>query len=251
MYRCRRKSSSSFLPCPGGSGVRIAAPIIDAEVWKRVSALLSRPDIVARELDRLDGDDPVASDLEAVARSLGELGRKRGNLVAALAECDDKDSRTALTEALARLAEQIRGVETTRDELEGRRSSWSAARERIGDIQAWVQKVASRLSDASFQTRRDAIVWLGVTVRIFRTGSADRWIIEARLPLDEASSVQSGKAFNFAVAADGERGVSRAIGMLTSEIDRTLALIGRPTLADLDRTAVGLRRAASVAIPNP
>jgi len=66
-----------------------------------------------------------------------------------------------------------------------------------------------------------------------------------------ARACMIGKAFNYAVAADGERGVRRAIGMLTSEIDRTLALIGRPTLADLDRTAVGLGRAAPVPIPNP
>jgi L-lactate dehydrogenase (cytochrome) len=65
-----------------------------------------------------------------------------------------------------------------------------------------------------------------------------------------ACACMIGKAFNYAVAAAGERGVSRAISMLTSEIDRTLALIGRPTLRDLDRTAVGLRSATSVAIPS-
>src|SRR5688572_29864168 len=66
-----------------------------------------------------------------------------------------------------------------------------------------------------------------------------------------ARACMIGKAFNYAVAADGERGVRRATSMLTSEIDRTLALIGRPTIADLDRTALGLGRAAPVPIPNP
>lgn len=53
-----------------------------------------------------------------------------------------------------------------------------------------------------------------------------------------ARACMIGKAFNYAVAAAGQPGVEQAIGMLRTEIDRTLALIGRPHLADLDRSAV-------------
>jgi L-lactate dehydrogenase (cytochrome) len=56
-----------------------------------------------------------------------------------------------------------------------------------------------------------------------------------------ARACMMGKAFNYAVAAAGEAGVEQAIGMLQAEIDRTLALIGRPRLADLDRSAVRFR----------
>jgi isopentenyl diphosphate isomerase/L-lactate dehydrogenase-like FMN-dependent dehydrogenase len=37
--------------------------------------------------------------------------------------------------------------------------------------------------------------------------------------------------------------VELAIEILQKEIDRTLALVGRPTLAQLDRTAVRMRTA--------
>ena len=47
-----------------------------------------------------------------------------------------------------------------------------------------------------------------------------------------------GKAFNYGVAALGERGVELAIEILEKDIDRTLALIGRCSLAQLDRSAV-------------
>ncbi|MFN8524189.1 MAG: alpha-hydroxy acid oxidase [Chloroflexota bacterium] len=50
-----------------------------------------------------------------------------------------------------------------------------------------------------------------------------------------------GKAFNYGVASDGQRGAERAIDILSTEIDRTLALLGRPTLDKLDRSAVRLR----------
>ena len=56
-----------------------------------------------------------------------------------------------------------------------------------------------------------------------------------------ARACRIGKAFNYGVAALGERGVELAIEILEKEIDRTLALIGRPTLAQLDRAAVHLR----------
>jgi L-lactate dehydrogenase (cytochrome) len=53
-----------------------------------------------------------------------------------------------------------------------------------------------------------------------------------------ARACMIGKSFNYGVAAAGQRGVEQALDILQQEIDRTLALIGRPRLADLDRSAV-------------
>jgi L-lactate dehydrogenase (cytochrome) len=58
-----------------------------------------------------------------------------------------------------------------------------------------------------------------------------------------ARACMIGKAFNYGVAALGERGVELAIEILAREIDRTLALVGRPRLGELDRSAVALRGA--------
>ncbi len=56
-----------------------------------------------------------------------------------------------------------------------------------------------------------------------------------------ARACMIGKAFNYGVAAAGQRGVELVVEILQKEIDRCLALIGRPTLADLDRSAVRVR----------
>ncbi|MGE3912593.1 MAG: alpha-hydroxy acid oxidase [Chloroflexota bacterium] len=56
-----------------------------------------------------------------------------------------------------------------------------------------------------------------------------------------ARACMMGKAFNYAVAAAGQPGVERALEILYAEIDRTLALIGRPKLADVDRSSVHYR----------
>ena len=50
-------------------------------------------------------------------------------------------------------------------------------------VEAWVAQIASKLEDATYQTKRDALLWLGVTVRVFKAKDRDRGVIEARLPL--------------------------------------------------------------------
>ncbi len=49
-----------------------------------------------------------------------------------------------------------------------------------------------------------------------------------------------GRAGLYGLASHGEAGVARAIAILKAEIDVTLALLGRPDVAALDRTAVSL-----------
>jgi isopentenyl diphosphate isomerase/L-lactate dehydrogenase-like FMN-dependent dehydrogenase len=53
-----------------------------------------------------------------------------------------------------------------------------------------------------------------------------------------ARAVFVGRATLYGVAAGGEAGAARALAILRDEIDRTMALIGRPTIGEIDRTAV-------------
>jgi isopentenyl diphosphate isomerase/L-lactate dehydrogenase-like FMN-dependent dehydrogenase len=53
-----------------------------------------------------------------------------------------------------------------------------------------------------------------------------------------ARAVLIGRPYVYGAAMAGEAGVSRVLEILSDEIDRTLALIGRPTLAHLDPTCV-------------
>jgi L-lactate dehydrogenase (cytochrome) len=50
-----------------------------------------------------------------------------------------------------------------------------------------------------------------------------------------------GRAFLYGLMAGGERGVDRAITILTAEITRTLQLLGVSSVAELDRSHVSLR----------
>jgi L-lactate dehydrogenase (cytochrome) len=53
-----------------------------------------------------------------------------------------------------------------------------------------------------------------------------------------ARACMIGRPMLYGLGAGGQAGVERSIEILKHEIDRALALLGRPTLADLDRSAV-------------
>jgi L-lactate dehydrogenase (cytochrome) len=57
-----------------------------------------------------------------------------------------------------------------------------------------------------------------------------------------ATACMVGRAFLYGLAARGEAGVERALDILVAEMDRAMALLGRPTIGDLDRTAVNTAR---------
>lgn len=53
-----------------------------------------------------------------------------------------------------------------------------------------------------------------------------------------ARACMVGRPFLYGLAAGGQAGVELCLDILSKEIDRTLALLGRPRLADLDRSAL-------------
>ncbi|MFY9744111.1 MAG: alpha-hydroxy acid oxidase [Candidatus Sulfotelmatobacter sp.] len=55
-----------------------------------------------------------------------------------------------------------------------------------------------------------------------------------------AHAVLGGRAYAYGLAAAGEAGVDRAIEILRTDLDRTLRLLGCPSIADLDRSYVNV-----------
>ncbi len=56
-----------------------------------------------------------------------------------------------------------------------------------------------------------------------------------------ARACMFGRAWVYGLAAGGEAGVVHAIDLLTTDIRRTLALLGRPSVSELDRSHVSIR----------
>jgi L-lactate dehydrogenase (cytochrome) len=53
-----------------------------------------------------------------------------------------------------------------------------------------------------------------------------------------ARACMIGRAWLYGLACEGQGGVERALEILRDEIDITLTLLGRPTLAEVDRDAL-------------
>ena len=64
-----------------------------------------------------------------------------------------------------------------------------------------------------------------------------------------ARACMIGRPFLYGLAADGQAGVELTLDILSKEIDRTLALLGRPRLADLDRSALRMEPLSPAAEP--
>jgi len=55
-----------------------------------------------------------------------------------------------------------------------------------------------------------------------------------------ARAVLCGRAYAYGLAASGEAGIARAIEILRADLERTLRLLGCPSIADLDRSYVNV-----------
>jgi 4-hydroxymandelate oxidase len=54
-----------------------------------------------------------------------------------------------------------------------------------------------------------------------------------------AAAVMIGRPYAYALAVNGAAGVTRAVEILRAELEMAMALVGRPSIADLDRSILG------------
>jgi L-lactate dehydrogenase (cytochrome) len=57
-----------------------------------------------------------------------------------------------------------------------------------------------------------------------------------------ANACSIGRGYLYALAAGGQPGVERALGLLRAELERTMALAGRRTITEIGRDTINLRR---------
>lgn len=119
-YRCAGPSRSAYgCPC-----YTMQADLLDTAVWDRLTAVLTRPDIVAQEVERLRTNDPAATNLEALDRRLADITRRQERIGRAVATLDDEDAAAPLLGELKALAAQQRELQGERADLELQRVAW-------------------------------------------------------------------------------------------------------------------------------
>jgi len=189
MIARRRADSGSYVYWCGQSGKlqgcrhSIAAPLLDADVWAHVEALLTHPERVAIELERMQQEDPSTADLEAVEGSLTAVVRQQRNLVENLAHVNGT-AGAVIAEKINTLENQRAQLTAERESIFGRSQAWSRAQERLGDLQAWCAAMAKSLGTLTYQEKRLALDALGVQAKVWRTDHEPRYEIRASIPLE-------------------------------------------------------------------
>ena len=189
-YECVKRSRSSGLCTQHGISTRL----LDAAVWERVETVLTQPEVIVTELERLQREDPTHTDLAAIERALTEITRKQSNLARTLALFEDQEAAGPVVAQLEALRGQQRALEAERETVRARRANWELGQQRLTDLQAWCSKVGARLSELTYEQRRLALDALGVQVQVWKADHTPRYVITANIPLDgPPGGVQAGQ----------------------------------------------------------
>jgi site-specific DNA recombinase len=160
----------------------ITGSVLDRAVWSKVEMLLTRSEVIAAELERLQRVDPDEGDIAALDRAMLDLARRQANLSRVIGELSREDAEPLVRELTA-LGQQKRQLEAERNAVMTRRSAWRAARARVEELQAWCRQVAARLTTLDHAGKQLALDALGVSVAIYARGRSPRFMITARIPL--------------------------------------------------------------------
>ncbi|MDP9372986.1 MAG: recombinase family protein [Chloroflexota bacterium] len=171
----RYRSNPHNTDCPP---VWANAAEVDADIWRRVRAILEDPAIIEREVAKRRQADPTAADRAAVERGLADIARQQGNLARTLALIEDEDSTAPLLAELAALGERKRALLADREALAARHEAWRQAQLSLDGIEAWCRKVGRGLEHADYARKRKALTALGVRVPLYAAGHTPRWGFE-------------------------------------------------------------------------
>jgi len=174
--------------CENGS---ISAKALDTAVWKRVEDVLTEPDIIRDELERLRGADPTGQDLIRLDKALVEVTRQQQNQARALAQFDDASAAEPVVRELERLSDRKQQLQTERDEVLERRAGWASAQQQLADLDLWRQSVAAALNTLSYESRRQALLALNVKVTVYPRSENPRYSVTATLPFTTTESAPS------------------------------------------------------------
>jgi len=200
---CRRryrantvKGTWSYYSCPAARlttrsercrNRRVAGPALENEVWGRVSAALSDPEIVTVELDRrrqaARAGSATYEDLRRVEEALARLGAREARLVKlyTYGEIDDAMVQAQGGEVKAERAR----LEAERERLANRVAADAQAVADLEGVAPFLERVRRDLGTLDHAGKRLALEALGVVVTIDEEGCR----VEASIPLGEPMPV--------------------------------------------------------------
>jgi site-specific DNA recombinase len=176
-YVCKRQSTYPGV-CPNPT---IVCHALDTAVWERIREIILNPDLVRQQLDRIQGDNHLEVQFEAVQAALKRLEKRKVNMVETLSLIDDADARAPM---LAHLNELTFDGKKLRSELDSLQTQIDGFKERCHDlrsIEQWCERVGDSLDASDFAQKRMILDALGVSARLFRKDHEPRYVIRCEI----------------------------------------------------------------------
>ncbi len=173
VYRCTGTTRDLY-GCPSFS---IKADRLDAAVWQRVEAILTSPEIIAREVARLRQSDPIEGEVAAIEQRQREIAQRQQRLGRAIGALDDDEAAAPLLVELKALAAERRTLESELVGLKAQHAAWLDAQDRVANLQLWCQRIACNLPTLTYAEKRDILAALSARATLYRQDHTPRWEI--------------------------------------------------------------------------
>lgn len=174
MYRCCVYSKQ----IPGCRSSNVLVKTLDQAVWEKVEAVVTQPEIIALQLERLQQNDDNGADIAALDRQLEAIERQRKRVARGMAALDDDEASAPLLVELKGLAAQKRQLDAERTVAAERFLDQEAHRERLTNLVDWCRHVADNLPALTYAEKRDLLAALDVSVKLYQKGQpTPRWEI--------------------------------------------------------------------------
>lgn len=174
MYRCCGYSRD----IPGCRSSNVLVKTLDAAVWGKVVQVVTRPEIIASQLERLKQETDEQADLDAIDRQLGAVEKQRQRVARGVAVLDDDEAAAPLLVELKALAAQKQQLERDRSVAALELANQLEDRSRLASLVDWCQRVADNLPTLTYTQKRDLMAALDVRVTLYQKGQPmPRWTI--------------------------------------------------------------------------
>jgi site-specific DNA recombinase len=174
MYRCCVYARD----IPGCRSSHVLVKTLDHAVWEKVQEVVTQPEIIALQLERLQQQSDSGADIEALDRQLRAVEKQRQRIARGVAALDDDEAAAPLLVELRALAAQKRQLEAERTATAKRVTDRQEHQDRLISLMDWCRRVSDNLATLNYAQKRDLLAALDVKVTLYQKGQpTPRWVI--------------------------------------------------------------------------
>jgi site-specific DNA recombinase len=179
------------------------APKLDQAVGERVEDVLTRPEIVAAQLELQRGREFDISLILGAEKRVRDAEKKRDRIISAMTETDDDDLVAVFRDQAKTLQAEVSLARDMLDALRRERADWEQGQQQLDELQLWLERVARNVETLDYDGKRLALDALGVQVRLWEKTHEPRY--EITMHLDPSASMQTVEGSSPARSASASR----------------------------------------------